>query len=282
MKVGIVGLGLIGGSLAKAYKEGEHVVFAFDTDKDILDFAIIEGTVDAYLTEETIKECDAVLIAVTPENAIDYLKKNAPHFSKGQMVIDCCGTKKVVCEAGFGLAEKYGFIFIGGHPMAGRQFSGFKNSKADLFKGATMALVPPKYDDIELFDRAKKVLMPAKFGRYTIWTADGHDKIIAFTSQLAHIVSNAYMKSPTAREHKGLSAGSYKDLTRVAYLNAPMWTELFMENRDNVLFELDNIINALTAYKQAIENDDSAILQKLLQEGSDLKQEVDKIDKSKG
>ena len=281
MNVGIVGLGLIGGSLAKAYKEGEHNVFAYDTDKDMLDFAILESTVNAYLTKENLKECDVVLIAVTPENAINYLKENAAYFGKGQLVIDCCGTKKAVCEAGFSLARKYGFIFIGGHPMAGRQFSGFKNSKADLFKGATMALVPPVYDDIELFDRAKSALLPAKFGRYTIWTAENHDHVIAFTSQLAHIVSNAYMKSPTAREHKGLSAGSYKDLTRVAYLNAPMWTELFMENKDNILFELESIINSLSEYKGAIETGNSSLLSELLKEGSDLKQEVDKIDKSK-
>lgn len=281
MKVGIVGLGLIGGSLAKAYKEGGHTVYAFDIDEGILDFAIIEGVVDAYLDKKTLKMCDVVLIAVTPQNAINYLNENKDKFAEGQLVIDCCGTKKAVCDEGFRLARENGFTFIGGHPMAGKQFSGYKNSKADMFKGATMALIPPVFDDIELLSRAKEALLPAKFGRYTILSAEGHDHIIAFTSQLAHIVSNAYMKSPTAKEHKGLSAGSYKDLTRVAYLNAPMWCELFMENRENVLFELDSIINSLLSYKKAIETGDNDILEKLLKEGSDLKQEVDKIDKSK-
>lgn len=281
MKVGIVGLGLIGGSLAKAYKACGHIVLALDTDKNILDFAIMEGTVDACLQKDNINECDIVLIAVTPQNAINFLEEYKNYFAREQMVVDCCGTKKEICEKGFALAEKFGFTFIGGHPMAGKQFSGYKYSSEKLFKDATMALVPPIFDDIELFDKVKKALSPAAFGRYTIWSADEHDKTIAFTSQLAHIVSNAYMKSPTAKCHKGLSAGSYKDLTRVAYLNAPMWTELFMENSENVLYELDNIIGALSEYKNAIKECDGEKLKALLEEGSKLKQEVDRIDKSK-
>lgn len=277
MVAGIIGLGLIGGSFAKAYKAAEHKVLAFDIDKTMLDYAIISGVVDAPLTGENIKECDIVLIALTPENAMEYIKNT--DFCKGQLVIDCCGTKEEVCRTGFASAKEKGFVFVGGHPMAGRQFSGFKNSKADLFKGAIMALVPPAYDDIELFDRAKSALSPAGFGRYTIWTAKEHDRIIAFTSQLAHIVSNAYMKSPTAKEHKGLSAGSYKDLTRVAYLNAPMWTELFTENKENVIFELDTIISSLSSYREAIKNDDKETLLKLLMEGSRLKEEVDRVEK---
>jgi len=279
MTAGIVGLGLIGGSLAKAYKAAGHKVLAFDIDETMLGYAKISGVVDEILTDENLKECDVVLIALTPKCAMEYLTK--ANFPKGQLVIDCCGTKKEICDLGFKLAEEKGFVFIGGHPMAGKQFSGFKNSKAELFKGAIMALVPPRYDDIELFDRAKAALSPAGFGRYTIWSAENHDHIIAFTSQLAHIVSNAYMKSPTAKEHKGLSAGSYKDLTRVAYLNAPMWTELFMENRENVLFELDTIISSLSSYRDAIRKGDEETLAALLEEGSRLKEEVDRVEKGK-
>lgn len=281
MKVGVVGTGLIGGSVAKAYKAAGHEVLIFDKDNIVMEYAMLSGVADNILTKENLKECDVVIIALTPQNTINYLKENCKNFGKGQMVIDCAGTKREVCREGFALAEKHGFTFLGGHPMAGKQFSGFKYSSETLFKGSTMALVPPRYDDIELFGKAKEVLSPLLFGKYTIWKESEHDKIIAFTSQLAHIVSNAYMKSPTAKAHKGLSAGSYKDLTRVAYLNAPMWTELFMENRENVLFELDTIINSLTEYKTAIENDDSETLLALLQKGSDLKQEVDKIDKGR-
>ena len=278
MKVGIVGLGLIGGSLSKAYKIDNHTVLGYDINIDILDYACLSGDLDGKLTKETIKTCDLVLIAITPRAAIDYLNENAPYFANDQLVIDCCGTKKTVCDVGFKLAKKYGFLFMGGHPMAGTQFSGFKNSRADLFKDATMALVPHVLDDINITERAKNALLPAGFKHFSIWTSEKHDKIIAFTSQLAHVVSNAYMKSPSARAHAGLSAGSYRDLTRVAKLNATMWAELFSENKENMLFELETIINELQKYKDALENNDEKTLSALLKEGSDIKQEVDGID----
>ncbi len=279
MKIGIAGLGLIGGSLAKAYKLDNHTVLGYDINTDTLSFAMLSKTIDGILDQTSLASCDCVLIALTPNAALSYLKENAPFFKPQQLVIDCCGIKVPVCKTGFALAEKYGFTFIGGHPMAGTQYSGFKNSRPDMFKGATMAIVPPVYDDIALLEHVKQMLLPAKFGKFTVWTAEKHDEIIAYTSQLAHIVSNAYMKSPTAREHKGLSAGSYKDLTRVAYLNPPMWTELFIENKQNILRELDCIIDALSEYKNAIENENSTELERLLAEGKNLKQEVDKIGK---
>ena len=276
MTVGIAGLGLIGGSLAKAYKENGETVFGYDIDKSTLSFACLSEVLDGELTDDTIKRCDLILIALTPKATLSYLEDNAPKFTEKQLVIDCCGIKESVCEKGFALALKYGFIFIGGHPMAGTQYSGFKKSKADMFKGATMALVPPVYDDMSLLDRAKQLLLPGKFGKFTVWTAKDHDRIIAYTSQLAHIVSNAYMKSPTVKEHKGLSAGSYRDLTRVAYMNVPMWAELFAENKDAVLFELNTLIDSLSSYRDAILNNDVDTLKVLLEEGSARKQEVDK------
>lgn len=280
MKIGIAGLGLIGGSLAKAYKLDNHTVLGYDINSDTLSYALLSKTIDAVLDKENIKSCDVILIALTPKAVISFLAENADAIGENQLVIDCCGIKKCVCEAGFALAEKHKFLFIGGHPMAGTQYSGIKNSRADMFKGATMALVPPVFDDMAMLERAKEALLPIGFGRYTVWTAEKHDEIIAFTSQMAHIVSNAYMKSPTAKEHKGLSAGSYKDLTRVAYLNAPMWTELFMDNKEHVLFELNTIIRSLNEYKEALETGNSAELERLLAEGSALKQEVDKFGKN--
>jgi prephenate dehydrogenase len=189
--------------------------------------------------------------------------------------MDCCGTKRVVCQACFPLAKEYGFTYIGGHPMAGTQYSGYKYARANLYKGAPMVLVPPVFDDIELLSRAKELLAPAGFGRFSVTTAEKHDESIAFTSQLAHVVSNAYIKSPTALGHKGFSAGSYKDMTRVAWLNPPMWTELFLENRENLLAELDTIIASLSAYRDALERRDAETLERLLEEGKRRKEEVD-------
>ena len=275
MTVGIVGLGLIGGSFAKAYKKYEHTVYSFDVDKKMLDFAILSGAVDNELTLDNIKECQLVLLCVYPDDAVEYLAVAAKYISKDTFVIDCCGTKEKVCKACFEIAEKYGFTFVGGHPMAGTQYSGFKFSKASLFKGAYMVLVPPKYDDMAFLEEIKELLEPAQFAHFSVINAEEHDRIIAFTSQLAHIVSNAYVKSPTARTHKGFSAGSYKDLTRVAWLNEVMWSQLCMENKENIVFELSNIISSLEKYKKALEADNIQELKELFYEGKKIKHEID-------
>ena len=274
MTAGIVGLGLIGGSLAKAYRAHGARVLAFDTDGAVLSFAQLDGTVDAVLTKENVSECDIVLIAVRPGAAISYLREAAPHIGARPVVIDCCGTKRKVCAACFPIAEQYGITYLGGHPMAGTQFSGFKYAKANLFVGAPMVLVPPRFDDIELLSHVKDLLSPAGVGSYSVTTAEQHDEMIAFTSQLAHVASNAYIKSPTAKKHKGFSAGSYKDMTRVAWLAPHMWAELFMENKEFLLKEIDCYIEHLSEYKTAMEHDDEETLIRLLDEGKNRKVEV--------
>lgn len=276
MTVGIVGLGLIGGSLAKAYKRGGDIsVLAYDTDKTVLGFARLSGVADGELTAERLSDCDLLLLATYPAAAESYLRTAAPHISPRTVVIDCLGTKRAICRVGFPLAEQYGFTFVGGHPMAGTHNSGFKYARENLFSGAPMVIVPPRYDDMELLDHVKRLLAPVGFGTITVTTAEKHDEMIAFTSQMAHIVSNAYIKSPTAGGHKGFSAGSYKDLTRVAWLNPEMWTELFLENADNVIKELDWLIGALNEYRDAIAAGDHGTLCRLLDEGRMKKKEID-------
>ena len=275
MTVGIVGLGLIGGSFAKAYHAAGKRVLAQDIDRDVLSFAVISGAVDEELTDGTMAECDLILLAVCPAAAVEWLRKNAPKIASHTIVIDCCGTKRTVCAACFPIAAQYGITYLGGHPMAGTQFSGFKYAKADLYHGAPMVLVPPRFDDIELLGRVKDLLTPAGFGSYSVTTAEQHDEMIAFTSQLAHVASNAYIKSPTAKKHKGFSAGSYKDMTRVAWLAPHMWAELFLENRDFLLKEIDCYIEHLSQYKAAMEQNDEEELIRLLDEGKKRKEEVD-------
>ena len=276
MIVGIIGLGLIGGSMAKAFCRSKDVtVLGWDANQSIVEFAQIAEAIREPLIEENLKTVDLLLLATYPEAVIEHMEKLAPKLSKHTMVIDCAGTKEKVCKAVFPLAEQYGFRFLGGHPMAGTHNSGFKYSREDLFDGAPMVLVPPNFYDIRLLDEAKKMLAPVGFGRVSITTAADHDKRIAFTSQMAHVVSNAYVKSPTAREHAGFSAGSYKDLTRVAWLNPDMWAELFLENKENLLFELDTLIANLQEYKTAMEQDDFPTLCRLLDDGRRIKEEVD-------
>ena len=276
MRVGIVGLGLIGGSMAKAFHAaGRDRVLAFDRDRSMLDFALLSGAVDEALTEEKLPTLDLLLVALYPEAAIAYLESAAPHLRRDALVLDTCGTKRLVCAAGFRLAERYGFAFVGGHPMAGTHFSGFKYAKETLFKGAPMVLVPPRFDDIELLGRVRDALTPLQLGRFSVTTAAEHDEVIAFTSQMAHIASNAYIKSPTAGSHKGFSAGSYKDMTRVAWLAPEMWAELFLENRDFLLRELDGYLENLKAYRDAMAAGDYDALVRLLDEGRRRKEEVD-------
>jgi prephenate dehydrogenase len=276
MTVGIVGLGLIGGSLAKAYKRRREVtVLGWDQDRSILDFARLAEAVDGTLADERLGECDIILLAAYPQGVVDWVREKAPLLSRKTLVLDCSGTKKRVCEVCFPLAEQHGFTFVGGHPMAGTQYSGFKFSREDLFDDAPMVIVPPNFDDIRLLDRVKILLAPVGFGRISVTTAGEHDEIIAFTSQMAHVASNAYVKSPTAARHQGFSAGSYKDMTRVAWLNPHMWAELFLENREALLGELEAYIAALGAYRDALSREDRGALVALLEEGRLRKQEVD-------
>ena len=273
--VGVVGLGLIGASFARAYKEAGYKVLAYDADSSVTLMGKLSGFVDDELKPELLAKCDVVLICIYPQGTIDYVKKNAGMFKKGGLVMDTGGIKRVVCDACFKIAAKNDFVFVGAHPMAGTKYSGLKHSKSTMFKGAPLVIVPPVFDDMKLIDRVKAAVEPAGFGSFCLSHADKHDEMIAFTSQMAHVVSNAYVKSPTASEHHGFSAGSYKDLTRVAWLNAGMWAELFMENKDNLIREIDSLIGELGKYKAAMEKGDQKKLQQLLQEGSDRKAELD-------
>ena len=261
--------------MAKAYRAHGHAVYAYDKNDETMKIAKDEGIIEGTLDATNAAECDILFVALYPEATIKYLADIAP-FMKGAktLVMDLCGIKKQVCDAGFALAEKYGFTFVGGHPMAGTQFSGIKYAKENLFKNAPMVLVTES-DDPALLARVKELLAPAQFGKISVTSAEDHDAIIAFTSQLAHVVSNAYVKSPTAGLHKGFSAGSYKDLTRVAWLNEHMWTELFMENREPLLFEIDEIIKSLSEYRDAISDGDADRLRTLLRDGRIAKEQID-------
>ena len=288
--VGIIGLGLIGGSFAKAYKENSNAkVLGFNRSTATTHFAMMDGTLDGELILKNEREaaenekgsllsdCDLVIISLYNQAIIDFVKNNAKNFKKGALVIDAGGLKRRICRECFPVAKENGFIFAGGHPMAGKKFSGYKYSTGKLYRDASMIIVPDESYDMFLIERIKDALAPCNFGRITVTSADKHDQMIAFTSEMAHIVSNAYIKSPTAKEHLGFSAGSYKDMTRVAWLNEDMWTEIFMENKDNLIYELDTIINYLGEYKKALETEDSKFLHDILHDGKVAKEEVDGI-----
>lgn len=276
MKVGIIGLGLMGGSLAKAITYGtEHTVWGTNRSPEAVQKALFVGAIEKELEQGDLCQCDLVIVSLYPQASIDYIKENAKNFKKGAIVMDISGVKRYVCDALYDTAKENGFVFIGAHPMAGLHLSGFEHSTAKIFNNSSMILTPYEDTPWGYINTIKELFLEIGFTNIQMSTPDEHDKIIAFTSQLAHVVSNAYVKSPNALIHKGFSAGSYKDLTRVAYLNENMWSELFLENRDNLINEIDSIVNNLVQYKESLENNDREKLAELLRDGRILKEKID-------
>ena len=272
MKIAIIGLGLIGGSIAKAIKDNtDHTVYGADIQQSVVLRAKLIDARDDELDDNKLSECDLVIIALYPEDTVKFISDKAGIIRKGSVVIDCGGVKRCICDPANRLAEENGFTFIGGHPMAGVERSGFESSFGMLFNNASMILAPSPEIDIDTLHRVKEFFLSIGFGSITIVTPEKHDRVIAYTSQLAHVLSSSYIKSPTATEHHGMSAGSFKDMTRVATLNPKMWSELFIENKDNLVGEIDTLISHLQEYRDAINDGDSEKISALLEDGAQKK-----------
>jgi len=268
MNIAVVALGLIGGSLAKALKEKTgHFVYGYNRSPAVLDAALSEGAIDAPLLAEDFSKCDVFLIALYPDDTIAFVREHIGRFKKGAVIIDCAGVKSRICAELSPYTKAHGLRFVGGHPMAGIEKSGFAYSFAALFSGASMILCRSADTDEDALLVARELLLPLGFSSITVTTPEIHDRTIAFTSQLAHLVSNAYVKSETASNQQGFSAGSYKDMTRVAYLNAGMWSQLFFENKDYLLSEVTSLIARLQEYVFALEQGDEACMLQLLEDG---------------
>lgn len=271
----IAGLGLIGGSMAKAIRAHTDCrVFGYDISEKVLSDARFIGDIDDVVREGTLEQADILLVALYPAPAVQYILSNLGRLKKGCIVVDLCGVKQYVCDHVAGEARAHGVQFIGGHPMSGREFSGYEYAKPDLFQDASMILVPNDSASEEALSRMEEFFTTLGFGRVVRTTAEQHDRMIAFTSQLAHVVSSAYIKSPEALQHSGYSAGSYKDLTRVARLNEHMWTELFLRNATPLVREIDEIILHLQEYRDAIAQGREDDLRQLLKEGRERKEGV--------
>ena len=273
-KIAIVGLGLIGGSFARAFKKyTDYTVIGFNRTRSTAEKALADGAIDAIGTPEDLKDVDIVLLSMYPKVSCDFVEKHIEAFKPGCIITDDCGIKSYLVERLTPLCQAHGLDFVGGHPMAGREVSGYKASDADLYKGASMLLVPTEASTPEIVKQVKAMFSQIGFGQLVITTPEHHDRMIAYTSQLCHVVSSAYIKSPSELEHKGYSGGSYRDLTRVAYLNETMWTELFIENKKALVPEIDEIIHHLTEYRDAIAAEDEQTLFRLLKEGRQRKEQ---------
>lgn len=269
MTIGIIGLGLIGASLAACIHENTHdTVLGRDTNENTMRAALGSGTVDGTLTDANTHVCDLLIIALYPRAALTVLGEIAPHVRRGTVVMDCCGIKRAICAEGKRLSEQYGFTFIGGHPMAGRECWGYESAKSDLYKGASMIITPDPEEAKTTVAYVSDYFLSLGFGRITKVTAEEHDAVIACTSQLAHVLSSSYIRSDTAARHEGLSAGSFRDMTRVASLNDRMWSEIFLDNKDNLLAEIDGLISHLKDYRDAIAADDREAISEMMKDST--------------
>lgn len=279
MKIGVVGLGLIGGSLARQImRNTSHTVLAYDISDEVLKKgALLNAYHDLLDLDAPTIDVDILIIATNPRATLKILDNVVPRLKSGAIVVDSAGIKKEIVKKMQALkAVREDVFFVGGHPMAGREFSGVSHSTATLFERAYIILTPVDIDDVPALERIKEFFEEVKCEGITISSYEKHDKIIAYTSQLAHVVSSSYIKNPLSAEHVGYSAGSFRDLTRVAKLNAPMWTELFLGNKEYLLQAIEDVEKRIAEYKEAIINEDEQKLMELLQDGTEKKEVADK------
>lgn len=273
--IAIVGLGLIGGSLAKAIsKYTNYHVMAKNRTRATLLQAIADGAVHEELTDDNICKADMVILGLYPEEAVEYVETVGDKLKKGALLIDVSGIKRYICKEMPPIAEKHGFVFVGTHPMAGKEKGGYFNSEADLFKGASFIITPTDDSTSEEVEWLVKFAEQTGFGMHVVCSPDEHDKMIAFTSQLPHVLANAYVQSPQCMNHKGFSAGSYRDVSRVARLNEHLWAELFLQNSDALTDELDLLIENITEIRNAVKSGNQRHLEDMLARGRKVKEEL--------
>ncbi len=272
MKVVISGLGIIGGSFAKAIKKyTDNFIVGINRSRKPLEDALQCGAIDVIGTVDDLKDADMLILGTFPEAAVNFVKENASLIPEKCIVIDSAGIKSEICPELSAISEKYGFSFVGCHPMAGKEKNGFSAAESDLFVGASCILVPgnAKQSAVETVEKlARKI----GFSQLVITTPEEHDRMIAFTSQLPHVIACSYVMSPVCPKHKGFSAGSYRDVSRVASINEKLWAELFLENKDPLITEIDLLTKHLLDIRTAIENGDRNQLEELLAKSRKVKE----------
>ena len=271
--IAIAGLGLIGGSFAKAIKRKTSLyILGFDVCQKAEEKALADGAIDSIGSWDALSKADTLYLALYPDSAIEFLKNSLPYLKKGALIIDLCGVKTYIYNQLSPLCQEHGLSYIGAHPMAGRELSGYDASLPSLFDGASLILTPGNGVESEAVSRFMEFAYEIGFSRCVVTTPEHHDQMIAYTSQLAHVVSASYIKSPRAEFQSGYSAGSYKDMTRVAKLNETMWSELFLENAVPLIEEIDEMILHLKEYRSAIAERNEPLLKELLKDSRQRKE----------
>lgn len=272
MKIAIVGLGIIGGSYCKALKaHTNHTVIGINRTPEVARQALREGAIDEIGTPESLQGADITVLCMYPQACVDFVREHGKHFKKGSIVTDAAGIKRKICPQLKALSQELGFTFVGSHPMAGKEKNGFAASDENLFMGASL-LVTPCGAQQKAVNTLAALALEIGFDTIKVTTPEEHDRMIAYTSQLPHVLACAYVLSPSCPNHKGFSAGSYRDVSRVANINAALWSELFLENREPLIEELEELNQNLTNLFQAIKDNDRQALYELLEQGHQVKQ----------
>lgn len=275
MKIAVVGLGIIGGSMAMAIKKyTSHYVIGINRTKSTLEKALKCGAIDEIGDENSISRADLIILGLYPALAVDFIKRNCDKIKKGAIVTDTSGIKSAICPELERLAAENGFAFVGSHPMAGKETNGFSSADPDLFKGASFIIVPGQAPYSAVYTLIK-LAIKIGFNGIRLTTPEEHDRMIAYTSQLPHVLACAYVLSPQCPNHKGFSAGSYRDVSRVAKINAELWSELFIENREPLTKEIDILIDNLKLIKSKIENENTDELINTLDKSRKIKEQLD-------
>ncbi len=272
MKIAVIGLGIIGGSFCKAIKKHTaHTVIGINRTHSVAEQAKNDGSIDVIGTVESLGETDIIFLCMYPQACVDFIKENGKFIKKGALVTDSSGIKSAICPQLYELSQEFGFVFVGSHPMAGKEKNGYGVSEAKLYKGASFIITPCGADE-KYVNTLADLALSIGFGQVKITTPEEHDRMIAFTSQLPHVLACSYVLSPCCPNHNGFSAGSYRDVSRVANINSKLWSELFLENREPLITELDILIDNITRIKDAIKDNDRETLADLLEQGHKIKQ----------
>ncbi|MCQ2586138.1 MAG: prephenate dehydrogenase [Treponema sp.] len=274
LNYGIVGLGIMGGSFARAIqenilevKEATGKIFACDRNeyslKEALKYSVIDEGFSPENVDEMLAKCDVVIICLYPALITDFMKEHKNAFKKGSIVTDISGVKAIY-KNHFEEFETGNYDFIIGHPMAGGEKEGFVAAKGEYFKNHNYLLLPRENNKKENLDLIREFIYSIGFSKITDTDIDTHDYNIGFTSQLCHVVASAMVLSAPNDEITAFGGGSFEDLTRIAMINAPLWTELFLENKDKLLPHIKSLSEQLKLFEEMIQNEERSKMEDVL------------------
>lgn len=262
MKICVAGLGLIGGSVCMALKRAGYAVGGYNRSEKAVSFALSRKIIDC--AAQSLKDYDVVFVALPPQVTVNFIA-NTP-FKDGAVVCDLCGVKSFIGDAVN--SAKRNIRYVGAHPMAGKEVSGIENACADLFDRASMVITHGEKTDKDAVNVIKKLVKDMGFKYIVECSPKLHDRKIAYTSQLAHVVSNCYVNDPEIDGCLGFTGGSFQDMTRIAGVDENMWAQLFCANKENLIEKVLNLRAALDNFLAALESGDEKKVKEVFSVGA--------------